>query len=43
VPATWPGERFDMVYVFTADGPGSYAFSQVPQLVLPGDDSAPIA
>lgn len=43
VPTTWPDERFDMVYVLTADGPGRYAFTQVPQLLLPGDDPAPIA
>lgn len=37
-PQTWPGNRFDMVWVFdlAADGK-SYTFTQVPQLLLPGD------
>jgi hypothetical protein len=43
VPPTWPDERFDMVYVLPGIGPGTYAFTQVPQLLLPGDDPAPIA
>jgi len=43
VPPTWPDERFDMVYVLQGSGPGTYAFTQVPQLLLPGDDPAPIA
>jgi broad specificity phosphatase PhoE len=37
IPQSWPGDRFDVVWVFEADGAGTYAFSQVPQLLLPGD------
>ncbi len=43
VPPTWPDNRFDMVYVLQRTEPGAYAFAQVPQLLLPGDDPAPIA
>jgi hypothetical protein len=43
-PQTWPGTRFDMVWVFDLDaGTGGYTFSQVPQLLLAGDSPAPIA
>lgn len=41
VPQTWPGARFDVVWVFDAQGSG-WAFSQVPQLLLSGDSAAPI-
>jgi hypothetical protein len=37
-PQKWPGDRFDVVWIFTraaADGP--WTFSQAPQLVLSGD------
>ncbi|MDF2259566.1 hypothetical protein [Streptantibioticus ferralitis] len=40
-PASWPGSRFDVVYVFNRDGDG-WAFSQVPQLLLAGDSPDPI-
>jgi len=36
-PQTWPGERFDLVWVFDLQPDGTYAFSQVPQQVLAGD------
>ncbi|MET9486250.1 hypothetical protein [Nocardia sp. NPDC006630] len=39
-PASWPGSRFDMVYVFTRAGNG-WAFTQVPQLLLSGDAPTP--
>lgn len=42
VPAAWPPERFDMVYLLTRTSPGSYALTQVPQLLLPGDSPEPI-
>jgi hypothetical protein len=41
----WPGNRFDMVWVFDYDAEshkGGYIFSQVPQLLLDGDSSKPI-
>ncbi|HEY1753005.1 MAG TPA: hypothetical protein VGG29_17230 [Caulobacteraceae bacterium] len=40
-PQTWPGDRFDMVWVFDLVN-GAWAFSQVPQMVLAGDSSQPI-
>ena len=37
-PQRWPGERFDMIWVFDRNAPrSSWDFSQVPQLVLAGD------
>ena len=39
----WDGDRFDMVWVFTSDtGPDGFDFTQIPQLLLPGDISDPI-
>lgn len=42
IPTKWPGDRFDVVWVFDLDGlssagTGAYVFSQVPQLLLAGD------
>ena len=42
VPQSWPSDRFDLVWVFVPARPGQYRFFQVPQLLLPGDSSAPI-
>lgn len=42
VPQKWPGNRFDVVWVFTRAG-GGYSFTQVPQLLLAGDLSTPIS
>jgi len=36
-PDKWPKERFDLVWVFDRRPDGSYGFSEVPQLLLPGD------
>lgn len=43
-PDVWPDERFDLVWIFdrTEAGPG-WVFSQVPQLLLAGDQSSVIA
>lgn len=42
-PQSWPGSRFDVVWVFDLDSStGTYAFSQVPQLLLAGDLPDPI-
>jgi len=39
----WPGDRFDIVWVFDLDTTsGTYSFNQVPQLLLAGDQSTPI-
>lgn len=35
-PSTWPGDRFDLVWVFDRSG-GGWTFTQVPQRLLPGD------
>lgn len=35
-PTTWPGERFDLVWVFTRTDAG-WTFGQVPQRLLAGD------
>jgi len=37
VPSTWPGNRFDVVWVFDLSQDGEYSFSQAPQMLLAGD------
>jgi broad specificity phosphatase PhoE len=40
IPPQWPGDRFDVIWAFTrapGPGPARYAFSQIPQRLLPGD------
>ena len=42
-PQDWPGDRFDLVWVFDLDpAAGRYAFRQVPQNLLMGDWAVPI-
>lgn len=42
-PQTWPGDRFDVVWVFDLDAStGTYAFTQVPQQLLAGDSDSVI-
>jgi hypothetical protein len=42
-PQTWPDQRFDLVWVLDQTAPGdTWTFSQVPQELLPGDDSTTI-
>jgi hypothetical protein len=41
-PGTWPRERYDLVWVFVRAG-GGWRFTQVPQLLLRGDQRIPIA
>jgi hypothetical protein len=39
-PPEWPGSRFDLVWVMNrvgSDPPTSWTFTQVPQLLMPGD------
>jgi hypothetical protein len=40
-PPSWPHDRFDMIWTFTPDGHG-WHFTQIPQLLLPGDLPYPI-
>ncbi|MBV8526309.1 MAG: hypothetical protein JOY71_30070 [Acetobacteraceae bacterium] len=43
VPQHWPGDRFDLVWVFDRpDGSGTWRFTQVPQQLLAGDSADPI-
>ena len=39
-PKKWPGDRFDLVWVLDQTSGGGWAFSQVAQLLLPGDSAA---
>jgi hypothetical protein len=42
-PASWPEDRFDVVWVFDLDRSSSkYRFKQVPQKLLNGDSGSPI-
>lgn len=41
--AKWPDDRFDVVWVFERSNPSQpWIFSQIPQLLLPGDRADPI-
>ena len=43
VPQKWPGDRFDVVWVFDLGrSSNSYSFTQVPQCLLAGDSPDPI-
>jgi hypothetical protein len=40
IPGKWPGHRFDVIWALTRQrgpAPPAYAFSQIPQQLLPGD------
>jgi broad specificity phosphatase PhoE len=40
IPQHWPGDRFDLVWVFDrTNGDEQWTFTQVPQRLLPGDSS----
>ena len=41
-PQTWPGDRFDVVWVFDLQN-GAYVFSQIPQRLLAGDGDTVIS
>jgi broad specificity phosphatase PhoE len=42
VPPRWPSSRFDLVWMFDLQASGAWSFSQVPELVMPGDSANPI-
>lgn len=43
-PQTWPGDRFDLVWIFDLDeSTGQYTFSQLPQNLIAGDLNSPIS
>jgi hypothetical protein len=43
VPAVWPEDRYDMIWVFDLDrASGRYKFKQVPQRLMAGDLATPI-
>jgi hypothetical protein len=37
VPAKWPGHVYDLVWVLDLQASGDWLFTQVPELVMPGD------
>jgi hypothetical protein len=42
-PQKWPGDRFDVVWIFTRDAPTApWQFAQAPQLLLAGDSRSVI-
>lgn len=46
IPHKWPGHRYDVIWSFTRvaePGPVRYAFGQIPQRLLAGDDATVIA
>ena len=45
IPRKWPGDRYDVIWVLTRvpdPGPVRYAFGQIPQRLLAGDDASVI-
>ena len=42
VPAKWPGQRYDVVWVFDRQDGDVWSFSQTPEGLLPGDSTEPI-
>ncbi len=42
VPAQWPDDRYDMVWIFDRT-PAGWSFTQCPQLLLAGDSAIPIS
>jgi hypothetical protein len=43
IPTSWPQDRYDVIWTFTLTPEGTYAFGQVPQLLLAGDADTGIA
>jgi hypothetical protein len=42
VPPRWPGHVYDLVWVLDLQTSGAWIFTQVPELVMPGDTEATI-
>jgi len=42
IPKSWPADRYDVIWTFTLTADATYAFGQVPQLLLSGDADAVI-
>jgi broad specificity phosphatase PhoE len=42
IPPRWPAHRFDLVWVLDLQASGAWSFTQVPELVMPGDSDKPI-
>ena len=42
VPARWPGHVYDLIWVLDLQASGAWIFTQVPELVMPGDTERPI-
>jgi hypothetical protein len=40
-PTSWPGDRYDMVWVL-APAAGGWSFHQIPELLLDGDSNQPV-
>jgi hypothetical protein len=46
IPQAWPGDRFDVIWVFTlvpGTAPAQYTFTQIPQQLLSGDTDTVIS
>jgi len=43
IPTSWPDDRYDVIWTFTLTADATYAFGQVPQLLLSGDADTVIA
>jgi hypothetical protein len=39
MPKSWPSSRFDVFWVFTSDDGKTWKFTQIPELLMPGDKS----
>ena len=42
VPPSWPGHVYDLVWVLDLQPSGAWSFTQVPELIMPGDSEKPI-
>ena len=42
VPPSWPGHVYDFVWVLDLQPSGAWSFTQVPELIMPGDSEKPI-